>query len=150
MYIVTSCIPLCTAITTGALKLKITPINENYVVVEWLWIHLHLYYMMLTTTSWIREPNYSIVHWCKITCVFQNGLSHIYCRVLSIFPTIFVLIPEYYWHHTGFIHCSFDWPPKDDHIFDCGLPKNDHILKAQQPILPQNMEKLLTILFEHQ
>ena len=34
-------------------------------------------------------------------CVFQ-GLSYIYCRVLSIFPTIFILILEYYGHHTGF------------------------------------------------
>ena len=72
-----------------------------------------------------------------------------YCRVLSIFPTIFILIPEYYGHHTGFIHCSFDWSPKDDHIFDGGLPKADHSLKAPQPILQQNMEKLLTILFDH-
>ena len=55
-------------------------------------------------------------------------------------------MPEYYGHHTGFIHCSVDWPPKDDHIFNGGLPKNDHILKAPQPILQQNMEKLLTIL----
>ena len=30
-------------------------------------------------------------------CVFQ-GLSYIYCRVLSIFPTIFILILEYYGH----------------------------------------------------
>ena len=36
VYILTSGIPLCTAITTGVLKLKITPINENYVVVGWL------------------------------------------------------------------------------------------------------------------
>ena len=27
--------------------------------------------------------------------------------------------------------------------------ENDHILKTQQPILQQNMAKLLTILFEH-
>ena len=47
--------------------------------------------------------------------VFQ-GSSYIYCRVLSIFPTIFILILEYYGHHTGFFFCSFDWPPKDDHI----------------------------------
>ena len=75
--------------------------------------------------------------------------AYIYCRVLSIFPTIFILIPEYYGHHTGFIHCSFDWSPKDNHIFDGGLPKTDHSLKAPQPILQQNMEKLLTILFDH-
>ena len=43
----------------------------------------------------------------------------------------------------------FDWSPNDNQIFDVGLPKNDHILKAQQPILQQNMVKLLTILFEH-
>ena len=55
-------------------------------------------------------------------CVFQ-GLSYIYCRVLSIFPTIFILIPEYYGHHTGFIHCSFDWSPKDDHILMVGFLK---------------------------
>ena len=36
VYILTSGIPLCTAITTGVLKLKITPINENYVVAGWL------------------------------------------------------------------------------------------------------------------
>ena len=30
-------------------------------------------------------------------CVFQ-GVSYIYCRVLSIFPTIFILILEYYRH----------------------------------------------------
>ena len=29
------------------------------------------------------------------------------------------------------------------------VPKNDHILKTQQPILQQKMVKLLTILFEH-
>ena len=40
-------------------------------------------------------------------CVFQ-GLSYIYCRVLSTFPTIFILIPEYCGHHTGFIHSIFD------------------------------------------
>ena len=49
--------------------------------------------------------------------------AYIYCRVLSIFPTVFILIPEYYGHHTGFIHCSFDSLPKDDHIFDGGLLK---------------------------
>ena len=69
---------------------------------------------------------------------FKIWLSYIYCRVLSIFLTIFILIPEDYGHHTGFIHCSFDWSPNDNHIFDAGLPKNDHILKAQQPILQQN------------
>ena len=29
---------------------------------------------MFTTTSWISEPNYFIVHWCKIVFVFQNGV----------------------------------------------------------------------------
>ena len=61
--------------------------------------------------------------------MFQ-GFSYIYCRVLSIFPTIFILIPEYYGHHTGFIHCRFDRPPKDDHIFGGELPKNDDIFES--------------------
>ena len=68
-------------------------------------------------TSWIREPNYFMYIGVKYY-VFQ-GLSYIYCRVRSIFPTIFILILEYYGHHTyilDFFCCSFDWPPKDDHI----------------------------------
>ena len=39
---------------------------------------------------------------------FKIGLSYIYSRVLYIFPTICILIPENYGHHTGFIRCSFD------------------------------------------
>ena len=55
-------------------------------------------------------------------CVFQR-LSYTYCRVLSIFPTIFILLLEYYGHHTGLICCSFDQPPRDDHISMAGFLK---------------------------
>ena len=59
--------------------------------------------------SSFRAKAHLVFHWCLYNNMFfKTGLSYMYCRVLSKFPTIFKLIPEYYGHHTGFICCRFD------------------------------------------
>ena len=69
MCIVTSGIPLCAAITTGVLKIKITPINENYVEVGWLLILLDAHFQVE-----LGNQITSLYNWCKVLYFSRVGV----------------------------------------------------------------------------